>query len=280
MKLNVVLVTYNQENYIRKSLESILMQNTSFEFDIIVADDCSTDSTLNIIKSYAGTSRINFRLLENSDNIGAEKNYRRSFAACDGEYIAIMEGDDFWINPRRLQTIVDFLDEYQDCSMAFNRIVFYRQDTDDYTINKWQTGEDYDFITTQQLAVGNRIGNLSACICRKSVLDKLKPGLFDISFADWILGMALGEHGHIAYLKEPMSVYRIHGGGLWSRQNEKEQIDNIINLARDYNKYLGYRYNDEFTRYEEYLKRSINKKDKLKKSDFIPPALLRALRKK
>ena len=120
MKLNIILITYNQQNYIRQTVESILMQTTDFDFNIVVADDCSPDSTLDIIKEYVEESKIEFVFLKNEKNLGYTENYKRAFAACNAEYIAIMEGDDYWTSPLHLQKHVDFLDLHKEYSMSFS----------------------------------------------------------------------------------------------------------------------------------------------------------------
>lgn len=275
MKLNILLITYNQEQYIEQALDSILMQKTTFEFNIVVADDCSTDRTFNILQNYAKDSSIEFVFLDNTANLGFVKNYQRAFNACSAPYIAIMEGDDYWISPRRLQQHVDFLDSHNEASMSFNRIIYYFQDKpDSFRVSPWNLDENFEKITTEQMIVGNKIGNLSACVFRKEVINRLKPEIFDLNFADWLLGMSCGQFGYIAQLKEPTSIYRVHPNGQWSRMTENEQIKEIIKLIPVYNNYLDYKYNEDFLRYENYLKKILTQKDKKYSfKDFIPPIL-------
>ena len=275
MKLNILLITYNQEKYIGQALESISMQKTSFEFNVIVADDCSTDCTLDLISKYAENSNIEFKFLPNTVNLGYNKNYERSIKSCDGEYIAVLEGDDYWTDPERLEKHVQFLDNHKESSMTFNRIIFYYQDQNDYKINEWTVNDDFRYFTSKQQLTGNKIGNLSACVFRRYIFDKLKPGLFDIKIADWMLGIIFGQYGFITELKDTMSVYRIHGKGQWSRQNEEEQIKGLINSIPIYNEYLDFKFNDDFIRYKNYLERSLIEKKKYGFRDFIPPVLIR-----
>ena len=95
MKINIILITYNHSNYIRPALESILMQETSYDVEIIVADDCSTDNTVEIIKEYESKTKFVFLYLHKDQNIGYIRNYQQAFATCTGDYVAIMEGDDY-----------------------------------------------------------------------------------------------------------------------------------------------------------------------------------------
>lgn len=275
MKLSVLLITYNQEQYIEQALGSILLQNTSFEFDVIVADDCSTDKTLEIITRYAENTDIKFVFLKNTVNLGFIKNYQRAFEACDGEYIAILEGDDYWTDPKRLEKHADFLDNHRECSMSFNRIIYYYQEQADFKINEWiLTNDDYEYITSKQMVVGNKIGNLSACVFRSDVIHNLNPEIYNLYFADWLLGMAVGQYGFLAQLKTPMSVYRVHTKGQWSQQDANGQVLEMLDNIAGYNKYLDYKYNDEFVRFESYLKRSLSNQKKRGWSDYIPPVLV------
>lgn len=273
MKLNVLLITYNQEQYIEQTLESVLMQKTTFDFNIVVADDCSTDRTFEILQNYAKDSPIEFVFLDNTTNLGFVKNYQRAFDACSAPYIAIMEGDDYWISPRRLQQHVDFLEVNQEASMSFNRIIYYFQDNpDSFRVSPWSLDESFEKITTEQMIVGNRIGNLSACVFRKEIINRLKSEIFDLHFADWLLGMACGQFGYIAQLKEPTSIYRVHPNGQWSRMTEKEQIEEQIRVIPVYNKYLDYKYDQHFLRFEKYLKKILEQRNKKYSfRDFIPP---------
>lgn len=125
MKANIILITYNQEKDIRQALESILMQKRTFDFNIIVADDCSTDTTLQIISEYAEKSDIEFIFLPQTSNLGYIKNYQRAFAACNRDYIAIMEGDDYWLSPSHLENHIRFLANHPECSMSYNRHLRY-----------------------------------------------------------------------------------------------------------------------------------------------------------
>lgn len=249
MKLNVILITYKQEDYIRQTIESILMQKTNFEFNIVVADDCSPDSTLEIIREYAQDTLINFEFLPNSENLGYVKNYKRAFTACKAKYIAIIEGDDYWTSPLHLQKHIDFLDSHQDCTMSFNRHERLFVDKGYNDIPEWNYEENYRSITSNEMALGNQIGNLSCCVLRNI---EIEEAVFDAYFfADWLLGMYLGMFGYLAQQKDVTSAYRVHDNGQWSRMSEKEQYITILKMIDVYNPILKYKYNDEFSLYKK-----------------------------
>lgn len=257
MKLSILLVTYNQAKYIPQCIEGILIQDIPYEFELIVADDFSDDATLKIIKEGLNGKIQNLKILGSTLNHGISKNYQRAFCECKGEYIAVIEGDDYWTDPERLVKHIDFLDKHQDCVLSMNRFRIYYQESEKFSNKEWGSSEDHQFITASQMAMGNKLGNLSACLFRKSEIDKIKPDLFDLELADWMLGMVLSENGLIAVLKEIMSVYRVHNNGQWSKMSAKNQIDKSLALIDQYNKYLGYRYDAEFNTNKKRLKESL-----------------------
>lgn len=246
MKVNVILITYNQSKYIRQTLESILMQETIHDVEIIVADDCSPDNTVDIIREYQDKTKFTFNFLQGTHNLGYIRNYQRAFAACTGDYVAIMEGDDYWNKPNHLQNHIDFLERLPESSMSFNRHVrlFVEQEREE--IFDWAKEEDYEFITTEELALGNRIGNLSCCMLRGSFVCDIDPKLFDMEIADWMLGMYMGQFGSLLYLKEVTSVYRIHDKGQWSQMDSKTTDIRVIKLIDEYDKYFNYKYTKSF----------------------------------
>lgn len=225
------------------------MQETNFTFDVIVADDCSPDSTLSIIKEYAEDSKIKFLFLPNVENLGYVKNYKRAFEACKAEYIAIMEGDDYWTSPLHLQKHVDFLESHPECTMSFNRHERLFVDKGYNDIPEWKTEKDFRLISSNEMALGNQIGNLSCCVFRNI---EIEPNVFEAYFfADWLLGMYLGMFGSLAQQKEVTSAYRVHDNGQWSRMSEEEQYHTILKMIDSYDPILKYKYTDEFSLYKK-----------------------------
>lgn len=253
MKVNVILITYNHAEYIRQTLESILMQETIHDIEIIVADDCSPDKTVDIIREYQDKTSFTFKFLPNTHNLGYNMNYKRAFVACTGDYIAIMEGDDYWVKSNHLQNHIDHLEKQYDSSMSYNRHIRLFADQNREEIFDWTDDKEYELITTEQLALGNRIGNLSCCVFKGKYIQNLDPKLFNMEIADWMLGMYMGQFGALLYLKDATSAYRIHDNGQWSRMNEKAQFKKIIELINEYDRYFNYKYTEAFTKHKRRL---------------------------
>lgn len=107
--VSVGMLVYNQKKYIGSAIESILLQEVNFNFEIVIADDCSTDGTREIILEYAEQYPEIIRLILQEKNVGLVENSKCLKRACRGRYRATQEGDDFWINSDRLQYQVNFL---------------------------------------------------------------------------------------------------------------------------------------------------------------------------
>lgn len=288
-----MLVCYNQEPYIKEAVESIIVQEIPVDFEIVVADDCSTDRTTEIIEQTFSQHQRSYIRIDAKHNLGISKNYKRGFAACRGEYIAVIEGDDYWDDPMRLKKHIEFLDNNPNCVLSFNRIKIYYQDKDLLITQSWNHPDNVEFITPNMMARKNRIGNLSACVFRTSALQKLRPDIYDLGIADWMLGMALGEYGGLAKLKEPTSVYRVHDKGKWSGRSKKDKFSRLINTTiPKYDKFLDYQYHEEFEAYKKDILLKL-KRDAIKNTivkiipaflinglQMITPAFIKALIKK
>jgi len=120
MKLSIFVVTYNQERYIRQCLESIVAQKVDFDYEVIIGDDCSTDGTGAICDEFAA-KYPQIKVYHHSENLGLLKNWEFVMNKCKGEYIALIEGDDLWIDEHKLQRQVDWLDAHPDYTLTFTR---------------------------------------------------------------------------------------------------------------------------------------------------------------
>ena len=112
IKVSVIVITYNHEKYIRKALDSILMQKVDFKYEILVGDDASIDSTPEIIREYKEKYPEYFNISLREKNLGGTRNSYELMMMAKGDYIANLEGDDYWIDENKLQKQVDFLEKH------------------------------------------------------------------------------------------------------------------------------------------------------------------------
>ncbi len=118
--VSVEMITYNHEPYIREAIECVLAQKTTFPFELVIGEDCSTDGTRNIVFYYQKRYPDIIRVITSDQNVGAKKNGRRAFQACRGKYIAYCEGDDFWHRNDKLQLQVDYMESHPECGLVFS----------------------------------------------------------------------------------------------------------------------------------------------------------------
>ena len=224
-----------------------MMQETGFDFEVVIADDHSTDGTLAIAQAYE-EKYGNVRILSGEGrNLGITRNYQRGLQACRGEYIAIVEGDDFWISPAKLQKQVEFLNEHPECALCCHR--FFRHD------ERWGKVDVYpaidiagDFMVFEasSLARSNVIGNFSTCMYRAELVHRLNPALFELRIYDWMFNLVMAQQGLIGYLMDIMSVYRIHAQSSWAAKPVATQVSEVLSLLDPYNKYFDFKFTKEF----------------------------------
>jgi glycosyltransferase involved in cell wall biosynthesis len=241
-KVSVLTTTYNHERYIEQAVRSVATQQTNFPFEMIVGEDCSTDQTrailLRLQQEFPGILRLRLR----DPNWGRRRNFIDLFHACQGDYIAILEGDDFWTSPHKSQRQADFLDSHPDYAIVFHPVHQLREDTGETQLfTPPVVKERY---TLADLVQGNFIGTCSVMFRNRLFTDF--PVWFQIvSAGDYPLHILNAEHGDIGYLPEPMATYRLHAGGVWSSQPKAEQLQATIQYTTIIRDYLAPRYADE-----------------------------------
>ncbi len=276
--VSVLVTTYNQEKYVGQALDGVLMQQTDFAFEVVVADDCSQDSTPDILRDYQAR-RPDVRVLTSERNVGITRNYKRGFDACRGEYVAVLEGDDFWISPRKLELLHAFLQQHTECPFCFHRIIRLEEGSGDSAVHpKLPPDAQLGPLTASRLARENFIGNVSACMYRHEAIAGLEPGIWNMEVRDWLFNVVVAQQGPIGYVPDILSVYRVHPGGVWSRQTAAEQKTELLKLIDVYNAYLGFKFDAEFG----HSKRTILKStDPIRRSikSLVPPILLTLVRR-
>ena len=115
--VTITSTTYNLEKYIGQAIDSWLMQKTTFPVEVLISDDGSTDGTIAIIESYM-IDHPNIRLIKNN-HMGMMPNFIRSIEECSGKYIALCDGDDYWIDEYKLQKQYEFMETHPDFSACF-----------------------------------------------------------------------------------------------------------------------------------------------------------------
>lgn len=257
-QVDIILISYNQEPFIRQAIRSIFMQRLpdDWKANIIIADDCSQDRTLSIIREEETNSPFSMQYLESEHNLGHPQNYKRAFAACQGDYVAILEGDDYWTDTLRLQKHITFLEQHREAVLTMNDYYEYYQATGRFD-DPHHGRPAIDYFTGQQTARGNVLGNLSACVIRNEVLQQLPSAIYDTDVDDWLLGLTLSDFGFLVVFGEKMSVYRLHPASQWSGLDRAKQIEIDMARADRYDRLTQGKYHAEL----EFFKRLVQGKN-------------------
>lgn len=233
MKVSVFVVTYNQEKYIRQCLDSVLMQQVNFDYEIVIGEDHSMDGTREICEDYAHRYS-NIRLLPiMSNNIGVARNWRRVLSECKGDYIAMCEGDDYWTDSLKLQKQVDFFDFdiKEKYSLSFHDVML--QDEEGHIIEESKTegGIAKEDRSSYDLIRGYHPSTQTVMFRAKYltiILKKMEKYKWNNN--DAILFSLLGEYGEGKFLPSiGKSVWRIHCGSVWSSATKLNKMLNIYN---------------------------------------------------
>lgn len=226
IEVSICCTTYNQEKYIAQALDSFLMQKTDFSYEIIIHDDASTDGTLEIIRQYEKRYSNIVVIAQHENQYSKKKDILVEFIypKVRGKYIAICEGDDYWISDQKLQKQYDFMEKNNDCSICIHG----SQKTKDGEIFQIVRPFKYNTkVPTETLIVsGGGFCMTNSFFLRTSkIKDYLsfydKCNMIDVGISDivWLLGFSL--LGNVYYIDECLSAYRVCSENSWSSKIAK-----------------------------------------------------------
>lgn len=211
--VSVVVLTYNHEKYIKDALKSIVAQKTSFNYEVLVGDDCSSDETLAILMDYQTRYPNLIKIFNRKVNMGATKNLSLLFKECSGKYIALLDGDDYWLNPNRLQILKDNLENSDFVCISHVRERrdmegnLLGHDPEPSVVNKIFTMND--FLNGKRFSV---TGSIFVNFFKDESTDYLEYIQATRNVADYQLVMCLLDLGDVYTLKDILGVYRVRGG--------------------------------------------------------------------
>ncbi len=235
-KLSVIIITYNHEKYIKECLDSILSQKTDFDLEILLGEDDSEDRTREICIEYAEKypEKISLFLHDRNNVIyvngkpTGNYNFIYSITKARGEYIAICEGDDYWIDDCKLQKQVDALEKHKEHSICFHDVVECYEDSKKSNFLACKKQKEVTLL--QDILQRNYIPTCSVVFRNQNITNI--PHWFVKSMAgDWLLHLINAQYGSILYIDKVMGVHRIHQGCIWSSNTH---IKNILTSLEIY----------------------------------------------
>jgi glycosyltransferase involved in cell wall biosynthesis len=232
--VSVCIQTYNHVNYIKQCLDSVLTQQTDFEFEILLGEDASTDGTRETCVKYAEKHPDKVRLFlhhrENNIKIGGNPTGRFNFiynlSQARGKYIAVCEGDDYWTDPLKLQKQVDFLQVNENCFMI-NHVMPHLMNSNE----GW-----YDF---ERFCKTGYLPHTSNFMIRIFDLNKYKDALINFLGAETCLEYIAVTEGKIYHSAEVVSYYRISGNGIYTSLSHEDKAKGELKQLEIVNKYFN-----------------------------------------
>ncbi len=245
--VSVICTTYNQEKYIRDTLDGLVMQKTNFPFEIIVHDDASPDSTADIVREYEAKYPDLIRPIYETENQYYNKGVIRRVCSekARGRYFAFCEGDDYWTDPLKLQKQFDFMEAHPDYSLCACSVDWVDQ-LSGKIIPKGRTDKDKD-VSIEDLILEKK-GRLFVFVSYflKREYYENQPS-WDFPIGDYPLAVYAAMNGKVHMLADVMCVYRYNAAGSWSqRMNGDEQrkrvSERMITSLENMNRFSGGKY--------------------------------------
>jgi glycosyltransferase involved in cell wall biosynthesis len=239
--VSVIVLAYNQEKYIAQCIEGILMQKADFPFEIVIGEDFSTDRTREIVLEYQNKYPDKLNVILSPQNLGPAQNVLQIQQSCRGKYLALCEGDDYWIDPLKLKKQVDFMESHPDVTLCFHNALILNE-TNSVTRLYFETPpkEILGFADACQIHTPT-----ASVMARSDTLASLPEWRLKIWCGDLLIHLWCAHHGNLGYLNEIMSVYRFHAGGMsasFSRQ--KKAYEGVIFLYKQFDIETHYKHTD------------------------------------
>lgn len=225
--VSVWMVTYNHEKFIRQAVESVLNQVVDFQYEIVIGEDCSTDSTAAICMDLKEKYPSIIKLLLSPKNIGMGKNVLRTLRECKGRYVAMLEGDDYWSDIHKLQKQVTFLENNNNYVGCFHNTEERYEDDDSKASFLFHSFPLSGSIKFQHLTTGNKIPTCSV-VFRGSAIKDLPEWYSSLPLSDWTLHLLTARTGDFWYIPKVMAVHRLHSESTWMLKDPHRNIQYII----------------------------------------------------
>lgn len=221
--VSVCMISYGHDAFIKQAIEGVLSQETSFDFELIIADDCSPDDTekviTTILNEHPKAKQVTY--IRHDKNLGMYKNFLFALDACKCTYIALCEGDDYWTDVNKLQKQVDFLEVNWDYEVCFTNIKVV--DNDDILVKK-QLIPSHRKTTFEQRHLPTWAPTLTR-VFRNRDFSKAFP---NVPGLDTIMLLYQSKFGKLKLMHDITGAYRLHEGGIYSAQTTAKQKQDVI----------------------------------------------------
>lgn len=248
MDVSVILLVYNHERYLKKAIDSILNQKVKFDYEIIISDDLSTDSSRSIILEYKKKYPKKIKLLLRDKNVGPTKNHYDLLKKCKGKYIAQLEGDDYWISDKKLQSQYEILESTNYIGVAHSNIVVNSKDE---KIGEYIPYKIKKELTIEDLIEKGMVFHTATIMFRNIFISNQDYSIIWKShrmISDFTLAFILLDLGKILFVPVEMSAYRVNDNlsDSVSVKMKKNLVESYIKILEAYDfidNWYGNKYN-------------------------------------
>ena len=205
--LSVCVRTHNQEKFIAEALDSVLMQRTDFDFEIIISDDASSDGTVNILQEYQNVHPDKIRLLLSEKNIGGPENLKRVIEASNTKYITCLDGDDFYTDEYKLQKQVDFLETHPEYAACFHNTWY--ADENGHLKGLFNSPDFHAVHDAHEFIRERWFVPIHSAVMRREYIEF--PEWYNtVMNDDYVVHLSVAKHGPYFYIPDVMVAYRRH----------------------------------------------------------------------
>ena len=236
--VSVLMITYNHQTFIEQAVRSVMMQKADFEFELVIGEDCSTDNTRSMLYSFKEKWPQQIRILAHDHNLGMYRNFCEVLRECRGEFLAILEGDDYWLDPLKLQKQVDALRQNPEWAICFHRARGITEGVKGYI--EMPSTDFRPVSRVQDIIESNFI--YTPTVMYRGAQRTLPDWLEEAAALDWPFHVLNAMRGDIGFLPDTMSAYRVHSNGVWSSKPLNVRVQQILNLFDVFDEHLDPKY--------------------------------------
>jgi len=225
VRISVLMTTFQHERYIARAIDGVLEQR-GVEFELLVGDDASTDRTRDVISEYARAHPEVIRTFFPERNLGqaGKAIFSELIERAGGDYLAVLDGDDYWTSPDKLRRQVAYLDEHPESSMCFHNVLCVYED-EARPDGPYNGPDQADEVDVSALLDRCLVASCSP-VFRRASIAPLPAWYFALPWGDWPLYFIAAGHGAVRYLPDLMGVYRIHRAGMYTKLSRLDALEN------------------------------------------------------
>jgi glycosyltransferase involved in cell wall biosynthesis len=228
MKASVFLITYNHEPFIAQAVAGALAQEAPFDYEIVIGEDASSDGTGRIVRELERAHPGKIRATVRDANVGLQRNFIETYQACRGEYVAFLDGDDYWTSPHKLRKQVELLERDLDLSLCFHDAGTIHQDEGQVRCGPpVGPGPGRTRFRLEDVLLERFMASCSL-VARNRLIDSFPTWASTVRCMDWLFTILNAQYGDIGYINEEMAVYRQHRGGSWSVLPYEQRRDEML----------------------------------------------------